>query len=59
MALVGESGSGKSTVALSLLQLLPYPVARHSKKSSIHFKGRSWWAPRPTPCAGCAAMTFP
>jgi len=29
LALVGESGSGKSTVAMSVLQLLPYPTAFH------------------------------
>jgi len=29
LALVGESGSGKSVSALSILQLLPYPKARH------------------------------
>lgn len=29
MALVGESGSGKSVTALSILQLLNYPSARH------------------------------
>ena len=29
VALVGESGSGKSVTALSILQLLPYPSARH------------------------------
>lgn len=28
-ALVGESGSGKSVSALSILQLLPYPMATH------------------------------
>jgi microcin C transport system ATP-binding protein len=39
-ALVGESGSGKSVTALSLLQLLPYPLARHGPGSSIRFKGR-------------------
>ncbi|MDH3472380.1 MAG: ABC transporter ATP-binding protein [Rhodospirillales bacterium] len=39
-ALVGESGSGKSVTALSLLQLLPYPLARHSPGSSIRFKER-------------------
>lgn len=38
LALVGESGSGKSVTALSILQLLPYPVARHPS-GSIHFKG--------------------
>ncbi|VBB69234.1 Oligopeptide transport system permease protein OppB (TC 3.A.1.5.1) [invertebrate metagenome] len=35
LALVGESGSGKSVTALSLLQLLPYPHARHAPSSSI------------------------
>ena len=39
MALVGESGSGKSVTALSILQLLPYPLAGHSRGSSITFKG--------------------
>jgi microcin C transport system ATP-binding protein len=33
MALVGESGSGKSVSALSILQLLPYPYARHPSGS--------------------------
>jgi len=40
VALVGESGSGKSVTALSVLQLLPYPVAVHSPGSSIRFRGR-------------------
>ena len=40
LALVGESGSGKSVTALSVLQLLPYPVARHAPDSSVRFKGR-------------------
>ncbi|MSO80914.1 MAG: ABC transporter ATP-binding protein [Alphaproteobacteria bacterium] len=39
VALVGESGSGKSVTALSVLQLLPYPVARHPAGSSIRFEG--------------------
>jgi microcin C transport system ATP-binding protein len=39
LALVGESGSGKSVTALSILQLLPYPAARHPAGSSILFKG--------------------
>ncbi|MDX1426109.1 MAG: ABC transporter ATP-binding protein, partial [Kiloniellales bacterium] len=39
LALVGESGSGKSVTALSVLQLLPYPVARHAPGSSIRFRG--------------------
>lgn len=39
MALVGESGSGKSVTALSLMKLLPYPMASHPDGSSIHFDG--------------------
>jgi microcin C transport system ATP-binding protein len=39
LALVGESGSGKSVTALSVLQLLPYPVAKHPAGSSITFAG--------------------
>ena len=39
LALVGESGSGKSVSALSILQLLPYPHAKHPKGSSIQFRG--------------------
>jgi microcin C transport system ATP-binding protein len=38
VALVGESGSGKSVTALSLMQLLPYPLARHPT-GSIRFEG--------------------
>ncbi|MEQ9491487.1 MAG: ABC transporter ATP-binding protein [Alphaproteobacteria bacterium] len=38
LALVGESGSGKSVTALSILQLLPYPSARHPS-GSIRFDG--------------------
>ncbi len=33
VALVGESGSGKSVSALSVLQLLPYPLASHPSGS--------------------------
>jgi len=40
LALVGESGSGKSVTALSVLQLLPYPLAQHPKGSSITFEGK-------------------
>jgi microcin C transport system ATP-binding protein len=40
VALVGESGSGKSVTALSMLQLLPYPVAVHTPGSSIRYRGR-------------------
>ncbi len=39
LALVGESGSGKSVSALSILQLLPYPQARHPS-GSVTFEGR-------------------
>jgi microcin C transport system ATP-binding protein len=40
VALVGESGSGKSVTALSVMQLLPYPVAAHTPGSSIRFRGQ-------------------
>jgi len=39
VGIVGESGSGKSVTALSIMQLLPYPMARHPRGSSIRFKG--------------------
>ena len=39
LGIVGESGSGKSLTALSILGLLPYPKAFHSKDSSIKFNG--------------------
>ncbi len=39
LALVGESGSGKSVSALSVLQLLPYPLAQHGPESSIRYHG--------------------
>lgn len=39
LAVVGESGSGKSVTALSILQLLPYPSARHPG-GSIRFDGQ-------------------
>jgi microcin C transport system ATP-binding protein len=39
LALVGESGSGKSVTALSILQLLPYPLATHAPESSIRLAG--------------------
>jgi microcin C transport system ATP-binding protein len=38
VALVGESGSGKSVTALSVMQLLPYPLASHPS-GSIRFNG--------------------
>ena len=37
--IVGESGSGKSVTALSILQLLPYPLAAHPS-GSIRFDGQ-------------------
>lgn len=40
LALVGESGSGKSVTALSILQLLPYPLASHPS-GSINFSGQN------------------
>src|ERR1700759_1941590 len=39
LALVGESGSGKSVTALSIMQLLPYPLAAHGPQSSIRLEG--------------------
>jgi microcin C transport system ATP-binding protein len=39
VALVGESGSGKSVTALSVMKLLPYPIAHHPS-GEIVFKGR-------------------
>jgi len=38
LALVGESGSGKSITALSVPQLLPYPLARHPS-GSVQWNG--------------------
>ncbi len=35
LALVGESGSGKTVSALSILQLLPYPIAQHPTGSIL------------------------
>jgi len=39
VALVGESGSGKSVTALSIMKLLPYPIAHHPS-GTITFQGR-------------------
>lgn len=39
VSLVGESGSGKSVTALSILQLLPYPLAFHPS-GSIMLQGQ-------------------
>ena len=39
LALVGESGSGKSVTALSIMQLLPYPLASHPR-GSVKLDGR-------------------
>ena len=39
LALVGESGSGKSSIAMAVLQLLPYPTAFHPS-GSIRFAGQ-------------------
>ncbi len=46
VALVGESGSGKSVTALSVLQLLPYPAARHPG-GAIRFRGEDLIGARP------------
>jgi microcin C transport system ATP-binding protein len=48
LALVGESGSGKTVTALSVLGLLPYPLARHPT-GSIKYAGEELLnAPEPT-----------
>ncbi len=48
LALVGESGSGKTVTALSILGLLPYPLARHPS-GSITYSGQELLnAPEPT-----------
>src|SRR5260370_39906739 len=49
LALVGESGSGKSGTALSILQLLPYPLARHGPESHILFEGQDLVRAPPRP----------
>ncbi|MGB8274667.1 MAG: ABC transporter ATP-binding protein [Alphaproteobacteria bacterium] len=46
VALVGESGSGKSVTALSIVQLLPYPTARHPS-GSIKFEGQEMIGAKP------------
>ncbi|SFZ84504.1 microcin C transport system ATP-binding protein [Devosia enhydra] len=51
LGLVGESGSGKSVTALSILQLLPYPTARH-KSGSIRFAGTELVGARPQTLLG-------
>ena len=33
LSIVGESGSGKSITGLSIMKLLPYPLASHGVKS--------------------------
>lgn len=38
LALVGESGSGKSVTSMSIMKLLPYPMASHDKNSSILYR---------------------
>ena len=40
LGIVGESGSGKSVTALSILRLLPYPLARHPT-GAIRYRGES------------------
>jgi len=39
LSIVGESGSGKSIIGLSIMKLLPYPLAGHGDESKILFKG--------------------
>jgi ABC-type microcin C transport system duplicated ATPase subunit YejF/ABC-type microcin C transport system permease subunit YejE len=51
VALVGESGSGKSVTALSILQLLPYPLASHPA-GSIRFQGMELMGASPAQLRG-------
>jgi microcin C transport system ATP-binding protein len=51
VALVGESGSGKSVTALSIMQLLPYPVASHPT-GSILVDGEEMIGATPATMAG-------
>ncbi|MCZ6619672.1 MAG: ABC transporter ATP-binding protein [Gammaproteobacteria bacterium] len=46
LAIVGESGSGKSVTALSVLQLLPYPMASHPT-GSVRVEGRELMGAKP------------
>jgi len=61
LALVGESGSGKSVSALSVLRLLPYPVAHHPS-GSIRLAGTEMMAAPDATLrrmrGGTAAMIF-
>jgi microcin C transport system ATP-binding protein len=58
LALVGESGSGKSSVAMSVLQLLPYPTAFHPS-GSIRFAGAGARSARTSArCSSCAAAAW-
>ena len=47
LAIVGESGSGKSVTALSILQLLPYPKAKHPT-GSIRLDGQELMGAKPS-----------
>ena len=51
-ALVGESGSGKTVSAMSILQLLPYPVATHSERSQVLWKGENLLQAKPKTLRG-------
>ena len=51
-ALVGESGSGKTVSAMSILQLLPYPVATHSEHSQVLWKGENLLQAKPKTLRG-------
>ena len=58
LALVGESGSGKSVSALSILQLLPYPMASHPSGSIKYNDVELLNAPKST-LRKVRAMKFP
>ena len=58
VALVGESGSGKSVSALSVMQLLPYPLAHHPT-GSVKFKGEELMGVADGRMRQLRAMTLP
>ena len=40
LSIVGESGSGKSIIGMSIMKLLPYPLAGHGSESKILFRDK-------------------
>ena len=57
LCIAGESGSGKSMTALSIMRLLPEPMARIAAGSITPRRPRPHHAPRIARCGACAAAT--